>query len=49
MPNICSGITDPVKKKRCQARLSSEQSTSTDEKVKKISKKGSSTDKSGRY
>ena len=49
MPNICSGITDPVKKKRCIARVKSEQSTSPDEAVKKISKKGSKTPKSGRY
>ena len=49
MANICSGITDPVKKKRCLQRLRSEQSTSPDEAVKKVSKKGSSTTKSGRY
>ena len=49
MPNICSGITDPVKKKRCIQRLRSEQSTSPDEAVKKVSKRGSKTTKSGRY
>ena len=49
MANICSGITDPVKRKRCLQRLRSEQSTAPDEAVKKVSKKGSSTTKSGRY
>ena len=49
MPNICSGIADPVKRKRCMARVKSEQSTSPDEAVKKVSKKGSKTTKSGRY
>ena len=49
MPNICSGITDPVKRKRCMARVKSEQPTSPDEAVKKVSKKGSNTTKSGRY
>ena len=49
MPNICSGITDPVKKKRCMQRLKSEQSTSPDEAVKKISKKGSKKIRSGMY
>ena len=49
MPSICDRITDPVKKKRCKARLSSEQSTSPDEAVKKRSKAGSATTKSGRY
>ena len=49
MPNICGGITDPVKKKRCLQRLRSEQSTSPDESVKKISKRGSKKIRSGRY
>ena len=52
MANICSGITDPAKKKRCLQRLKSEQSTapvSQDEAVKKISKKGSKKIRSGRY
>ena len=49
MPSICDRITDPVKKKRCKARLSSEQSTSPDEAVKKISKVGSKKIRSGRY
>ena len=49
MANICSGITDPVKRKRCLQRLRSEQSAAPDEAVKKQSKKGSSTTKSGRY
>ena len=49
MPNICSKIADPVKRKRCLQRLRSEQSTAPDEAVKKQSKRGSSTTKSGRY
>ena len=49
MANLCSKIVDPVKRKRCLQRLSSEQSTSPDEAVKKVSKKGSKTTKSGRY
>ena len=49
MPNICSGITDPIKKRNCIKRLKSEQSTSPDEAVKKKSKAGSVTTKSGRY
>ena len=49
MPNICSGIKDPVKRKRCIARVRSEQSTSPDEAVKKVSKKGSKKIRSGRY
>ena len=49
MPNICSGITDPVKKKRCQERLRSEQSTSPDEAVKQKSKTGSKKIRAGRY
>ena len=47
--SICDGIADPIKKKRCLQRLRSEQSTAPDEAVKKVSKKGSSTTKSGRY
>ena len=49
MANICSGITDPVKKRNCIKRLKSEQSTSLDEAVKKVSKKGSKKIRSGRY
>ena len=49
MPNICSAITDPVKKKRCLQRLRSEQSTSPDEVVKQKSKKGSTKVPKGRY
>ena len=49
MANICSKISDPVKRKRCLQRLKSEQSTAPDEAVKKMSKAGSSTTKSGRY
>ena len=49
MPNICSGITDLVKRKRCIQRLRSEQSTSPDEAIKKVSKKGSKKIRSGRY
>ena len=49
MANLCSKIADPVKRKRCLERFRSEQSTAPDEAVKKISKKGSSTTKSGRY
>ena len=49
MPNICSKITDPVKRKRCLQRVRSEQSTSPDEVIKKKSKAGSATTKSGRY
>ena len=49
MPNICSGITDPVKRKRCLQRLRSEQSTAPDEAVKKVSKKGSKKIRAGRY
>ena len=52
MANICSKITDPVKRKRCLQRMSSEQSTgpsSKDETVKSMSKKGSKKIRSGRY
>jgi hypothetical protein len=49
MPNICSRITDPKKRKLCLARVRSEQSTSPDEAVKKISKKGSKKIRAGRY
>ena len=49
MANLCSGITDPLKKKRCLQRLRSEQSTAPDEAVKKMSKKGSKKIRSGRY
>ena len=47
--SICDGIADPIKKKRCLQRLSSEQSTAPDETVKKISKKGSKKIRAGRY
>ena len=47
--SICDGIADPIKKKRCLQRLRSEQSTAPDEAVKKKSKAGSTTTKSGRY
>ena len=49
MPNICSGIKDPVKRKRCLQRFRSEQSTPPDEAVKQKSKRASGTTKSGRY
>ena len=49
MPNICSGIADPVKRKRCMARVKSEQSTSPDEAVKKVAKKASKKVPTGRY
>ena len=49
MPNICSGIKDPVKRKRCIQRLRSEQSTSPDEAVKQKSKAGSTKIRKGKY
>ena len=49
MPNICSRITDPKKRKLCLARLRSEQSTSPDEAVKKVAKKASKKVPTGRY
>ena len=47
--SICDGIADPIKKKRCIQRLRSEQSTSPDETVKKVSKKASKKVPTGRY
>ena len=49
MPNICSKIVDPVKRKRCLQRVRSEQSTSPDEAVKKVAKKASKKVPTGRY
>ena len=41
MPNICSKIADPIKRRRCNERMKSEQGSSPEEAVKQKSKKGS--------